>query len=106
MQLYVPLRLPFNKTEPLKTRLLTILLALFSFLPFAYSQNYYPRASPQPTGMHPVIGKQANDSGGDSLYTFINYYLSEASLSASYVGGQRQLINSAYSYPTDTSNLC
>lgn len=93
----------------MRTLLLIISFALFSFLPSAYSQTFYAQTgTPQAGKGNPVIGanipKQPTIGKENSLFAFINYYLSESALSASFVGSQKQLINSKYSYPADTSN--
>lgn len=96
----------------MRTILLTVSFAFFSFLPGAYSQTFYAQSHRAGAGYQPINGirlpKQATSYNSDSLYAFINYYLSEAA-SPNFIGSQKELINSAYNYygasqPSDTSN--
>lgn len=92
----------------MRTRLLVISLILFSFLPSAYSQGYYPQTYRANTGFTfngANLPKQPANGQENALNAFINYYLLEAASSATFIGSQPQLINSAYSYPKDTSNV-
>lgn len=94
----------------MRTLLLIITLLFFSYLPSAYSQSYFAQNPiPQVKNTHSINGSKLpkpTSAIQDSLYSLIDYYALDSAIYGpnNFKGTQGQLINSAYSYPSDTTN--
>jgi hypothetical protein len=107
LQLYVPLMLINNKYHPLKSLFLCTSLILFCFLPSAFAQTYYPITSKSNSSSSVSTNAAIKQPDLiDTSYFLLNYYLSDFYAHRdSYKSGQTQLINSYYTYPTDTGRI-
>lgn len=94
----------------MRTILLIISFIFFTNIPLAYSQSYYEQnALPQAKATHSINGSRLpklTNAVHDSVHSLIDYYLLDSLLygPSNFRGTQGQLLNSAYSYPTDTTN--
>jgi hypothetical protein len=93
-----------NKYHPLRTLLLSVFFFLYSFLPAANSQSFYPQTSRVLQGYQTSTNESRKQASLiDTTYYFLDYYLSDSYIyKSSYISQQRQALNYYYSYPADT----